>query len=174
MNCNATTADFSILNDDQTISNFHGLPDTLYRPTAAGDTDTVAVTLDLEDCNLEGIQTFNGVRFDVKREPYDWPPTHNPDFRLYDDGTLGDTTAGDGTYTVGLVFAHSDSLFDNLYIFRYYSVECAPPYEQTDYIYDTVRVIQDNGAIQFSVSPDYPLGFSVLPHSDIASAGDRR
>jgi hypothetical protein len=173
MSCTLEMGTVAFTNDVQRISNLVGLPDTIHRPMP-GDTDILVVAIDLEDCNLLGVLGYNGVRFDAKREPYDWPPAHDPDFRLYDDGTLGDTTAGDGTYTVGLVFAHSDSLFDNLYIFRYYSVECAPPYEQTNYIYDTVRVIQDNGAIQFSVSPDYPLGFSVQPPSDIASAGDRR
>ncbi|MBU1638398.1 hypothetical protein KKC97_12105 [bacterium] len=160
MNCSATTADFSILNDDQTILNFRGLPDTLYRPTAVGDTDTVAVTLDLEDCNLEGIQTFNGVRFDVKRDTIDW--YHEDKYRLNDEGVSGDSIAGDGTYSVGLTFNRSDTYLDNLYIFRYYSVDCAPPYEQTDYLYDTVRVIQPLAEADGLIPASDELGFEVI------------
>jgi hypothetical protein len=171
MTCNSVTADFSILNDPQTISDLHGLPDSLQRPNAVGDTDTVVVTLKLDDCNLLGVLGYDGVRFDYKREPYDWQP-HNPNYRLNDDGEAGDTTAGDGTYTVGLTFAHSDSLFNNIYIFRYYSVECAPPNVQTDYLYDTVLVWQDTTLVMTNGSPDVSdIGFRVLSPS--ATGGSR-
>jgi hypothetical protein len=125
------------------------LPDTIFRPTAVGDTDTVVVTLHLDDCTLAGVTDYYGVQFDVRREDRtEW--SHGTDFYFRDDGRAPDAIAGNGTYTVGLTFNRDDSLPDRLYYFHFYAVQfwgCAGTTVDTtgrlsNLLLDSVRVIQ--------------------------------
>lgn len=120
------------------------MPDTTYRPAEAGAVDTITVTVDFNDCELAGELHYYGVHFDRARDDtLNWS-TH-PDFFLRDDGLARDAVAGDGHYSVGLTITRSDTLLDNLYYFRFYAVECAPPNLQSAYLLDSMRVIQTPG-----------------------------
>ena len=101
LSCELDLGTIQFINDSQQLANFIGLPDTIQRPEP-DITDTLIVSIDLNDCNLLGSIGYNGVRFDVKRDAYDW--YHEDEYQLNDNGIAGDTTAGDGTYTVGLTF----------------------------------------------------------------------
>ncbi|MBI5060317.1 hypothetical protein HZB60_11125 [candidate division KSB1 bacterium] len=139
------------------------LPDVIERPTEIGDTDTVVVTLDLQDCELNGATDFYGLHFDVRREDQaTWPPSPTS-FYLRDDGNLPDAVAGNGMYTVGLTFNRNDDFPNSMYYFRFYAIEgflagCAP-FDTTEYFMDSVRVIQPGavlmpptvGAVEFGV-----------------------
>jgi hypothetical protein len=141
------------------------LPDTIFRPTAVGDTDTVVVTLHLDDCTLTGVTDFYGLQFDVRREDRtDW--SHSGDFYLRDDGRASDAAAGNGTYTVGLTFNRDDSLPDKLYYFRFYAVQfwgCAGTTADTtgrlsNLLLDSVRVIQPPPLIPVLQAPRTDFG----------------
>jgi hypothetical protein len=85
-----------------------------------------------------------GLLFDRSRDDtLNWS-TH-PDFFLRDDGLARDAIAGDGRYTVGLTITRSDTLLNNLYYFRFYAIECAPPNLPSAYLLDSMRVIQSPG-----------------------------
>jgi hypothetical protein len=165
MHCEQTTQPFSFTNSLPSLSN-STLPDTTYRPPA--DSSLIVVTVDLEDCELQGSTDFfgyldfPGVKFDVYRDPNPWG--HNPDFFLRDDGTVPDVNGGDGTYSSWLVIPHSDSLFDNMYYFRFYAVECAEPYDTSEFLLDSIRIIQPSGLVTNRKSERIPAGshFAVL------------
>jgi len=170
--CEVLIENISIVNDDQELDNLVGLPDTLYRPPLGEPDDTIAVMVDLIDCNLDGVIGYDGVRFDVKKDDGEWQ-----DSSIYvfsDAGVSGDTVAGDGTYTVALTFSPSETSLNNVFTFRYYSIECAPPYEQTEYLYDTVRVIQPMEALT-APSPTDPddFGFKVISRIESAPGTHR-
>jgi hypothetical protein len=141
------------------------LPDTIFRPTAVGDTDTVVVTMHLDDCTLMGVTDYYGLQFDVRREDRtDW--SHGGDFYFRDDGRAPDAIAGNGTYTVGLTFNRDDSLPDKLYYFRFYAVQfwgCAGTTADTtgrlsNLLLDSVRVIQPPPLLQGLQAPSGDFG----------------
>jgi hypothetical protein len=134
------------------------MPDTTYRPAEAGVVDTITVTVDFSDCELAGEIHYYGLLFDRSRDDtLNWS-TH-PDFFLRDDGLARDAIAGDGRYTVGLTITRSDTLLNNLYYFRFYAVECAPPDLQSAYLLDRMRVIQTSGGVAASArSDDFGMG----------------
>lgn len=121
------------------------MPDTIFRPVAVGDTDTVIVTVNLDDCELAGATDFYGLQFESRREDIPgWG--RDTDFYLRDDGSSPDAVAGNGVYTVGLTFIRRDELPNYVYYFRYYAIEgflpdCVP-FDTSAYLVDSVRVIQ--------------------------------
>jgi hypothetical protein len=123
------------------------LPDTIFRPTVVGDTDTVIVTVNMQDCELHGERFYYGLRFDVRRDTDPWPPISPDDYFLRDDGVPPDLVPGNGFYTVGLTFIRSEEHLDNEYYFRFYAIECAAPYDTSAYLMDSVRVIQPLGVL---------------------------
>ena len=147
----------SFTNHLPTLSN-PVMPDTTYRPAEAGVVDTITVTVDFSDCELAGEIHYYGLLFDRSRDDtLNWS-TH-PDFFLRDDGLARDAIAGDGRYTVGLTITRSDTLLNNLYYFRFYAVECAPPDLQSAYLLDSMRVIQTSGGVAASArSDDFGIG----------------
>lgn len=121
------------------------LPDTIFRPVTPGDTDTITVTVDMEDCELAGATDYYGLRFEVRREDRQTWITGD-DFYLRDDGVPPDAVAGDGHYTVGLTFTHDATAPNFLYYFQFYARDGFPPCllesGQSPYLLDSVRVIQ--------------------------------
>jgi len=152
-----TVAVESFTNNLPTLSN-PVMPDTAYRPAEAGREDTITVTVDFSDCELAGEIHYYGLHFDRSRDDtLNWS-TH-PDFFLRDDGLARDAVAGDGRFTVGLTITRSDTLLNNLYYFRFYAVECAPPNLQSAYLLDSMRVIQSPGGVAASApSDDFGMG----------------
>jgi hypothetical protein len=154
LTCTESATGLAVFNSLPVLSN-STLPDTIYRPVAAGDTDTVLVTVDLADCNLLGATDFYGLQFESYRDNQPWG--RRGDFYLRDDGQALDAVAGDGHYSVGLSFSQNDTLPDRLYYFRFYAIEgflndCAP-FDTSAYLLDSVRVIQP-GAL---VGGDQPI-----------------
>lgn len=144
LSCAYSDDTLAIFNQLPILSN-STLPDTIYRPVAMGDTDTVIVTVDLEDCELAGATDFYGLQFESRREDLpDWGRAS--DFYLRDDGVTPDIVAGNGVYTVGLTFVRNDARPNSVYYFRYYAIEgflagCVP-FDTSGYLLDSVRVIQ--------------------------------
>lgn len=132
------------------------IPDTIYRPTEPGVAETTYVTLHMSDCELAGDTSFVGLWFDASRDTTPWPP-HPDSFFLRDNGRDGDAVAGDQTYTVGLLTTKSDSLFDNVYYFRFYAIDgyimdewpspCPSILDTSNFLFDSVRVIQPPGGL---------------------------
>ena len=147
----------SFTNHLPTLSN-PVMPDTAYRPTEAGVVDTITVTVDFSDCELAGEIHYYGLHFDRSRDDtLNW--STDPSFFLRDDGLARDAVAGDGRYTVGLTITRSDTLLNNLYYFRFYAIECAPPNLQSAYLLDSMRVIQSPGGVAASApSDDFGMG----------------
>lgn len=142
------------------------LPDTVYRPESPTQTDTIPVTVDWSDCELAGEIHYYGVRFDRARDDtLDW--TSDPLYYLRDDGLAGDAVPGDGRFTVALTIIRADTLPNNMYYFRFYAVECAPPNDISAYLIDSMRVIQRfAGAAVSEPGTDFGMG--------IVSEGIRR
>ena len=142
------------------------LPDTVYRPESPTQTDTIPITVDLSDCELRGEIYYYGVRFDRARDDtLNW--SSNPLYYLRDDGLAGDAVAGDGRFTVALTIIRADTLPNNMYYFRFYAIECAPPNETSAYLIDSMRVIQRfAGAAVSAAGEDFGIG--------IVSEGIRR
>jgi hypothetical protein len=147
----------SFFNQPPTLAN-PIMPDTAYRPSYPGEVDTISVTVDLHDCELAGEIYYYGIHFDRSRDDtLHW--SSDPTFFLRDDGLAGDVTAGDGRYTVDLTITPSDTLLNNLYYFRFYAVDCAPPYLQSPYLLDSLRVIQlFGGAGIHTAGDDFGMG----------------
>ncbi|RPH95306.1 hypothetical protein EHM69_04815 [candidate division KSB1 bacterium] len=150
----------SFLNDFPVLSN-PSMPDTIERPTAMGDTDTVKITIHLADCELVGIPGYNGLRFDVSRDDtIHWATANN--YILYDDGNLLDDVSGDGIFTTGLRINRRDDLPDNEYYFRFYAIECAAPYDTSLYVMDSMRVIQPPAGMPAISPAENTIGFEVI------------
>lgn len=134
------------------------MPDTTYRPAEAGVVDTITVTVDFSDCELAGEIYYYGLLFDRSRDDtLNWGT--DPAFYLRDDGLARDAIAGDGRFSVGLTITRSDTLLNNLYYFRFYAIECAPPNLQSAYLLDSMRVIQTPGGAPASApSDDFGMG----------------
>jgi hypothetical protein len=133
------------------------MPDTTYRPAEAGVVDTITETVDFSDCALAGEIHYYGLLFDRSRDDtLNWS-TH-PDFFLRDDGLARDAVAGDSRYTVGLTITRSDTLLNNLYYFRFYAVDCAPPHLRSAYLLDSMRVIQSLGGAVSAASGGFDMG----------------
>lgn len=134
------------------------LPDTVYRPLSPTQTDTIPVTVDLNDCELTGETHFYGIRFDRARDDTShW--SYDPLYYLRDDGLAGDAAAGDGRFTIALTITRNDTLPNNMYYFRFYAVECAPPHEISAFLLDSMRVIQRiSGAIGSRPVTDFGMG----------------
>lgn len=163
--CSTHSLNFEYNNMVPGLSN-STLPDTIFRPVIPGDTDTVTVTVELDDCELTGATDYYGMRFDVRRADLpDWPPPGN-DFYLRDDGVQPDAVAGDGRYTVGLTFSHDTLRVNNLYYFRFYALEgfapCPVSFGQSPYLMDSVRVIQPGGFAGGNVLDSDKLGIGVV------------
>ncbi|MBU0509718.1 hypothetical protein KKH27_12900 [bacterium] len=140
------------------------LPDTAYRPVTSSDTNLIALTVDMEDCELQGATDFYGLEFESRRDPYDWGRAAN--FYLRNDGVEPDAVAGDNTYSSWLVILRSDSLFNNVYYFRFYAIEgfapCIAHWDSSEYLLDSIRIIQP-GAVASGVELNpVELGISVL------------
>jgi hypothetical protein len=135
------------------------LPDTVYRPVSPTQTDTIPITVDLNDCELAGEIYYYGVHFDRARDNMsNW--SSDPLYYLRDDGLAGDVTAGDGRFTVALTIIRADTLPDNMYYFRFYAVECAPPNDTSAYMLDSMRVIQQFGeAAAHGSGTGFGMGF---------------
>jgi hypothetical protein len=139
------------------------MPDTILRPVAVGDTDTVVVTVDFSDCELSGARLYYGVFFDVSKDDMNHWSLPNPSaFFLRDDGLAGDAVAGNDVYSVGLTFNRSENNLNNEYYFRFYAIDCAPPNIQSDYLLDSVRVIQPGSLHQGGSVLNSEIGFRVL------------
>lgn len=156
MTCSQAVEPVAFINGLPSLNN-STLPDTILRPVLPTDTDTVVVTVDLDDCELLGELYYYGVKFDVRDENTpNW--TQSDDFFLRDDGVPADEVAGDGTYSVGLRFWSVETDSNVLFYFRFYAVECAEPYDTSEYLMDSVRVIQQEPLL-LSPPPDRDDGF---------------
>ena len=136
------------------------LPDTVYRPSSPTQTDTIPITVDFNDCELAGESHYNGVRFDRARDDNVHWLSH-PDYFLRDDGLAGDAVAGDGRFTIALTITRNDTLPNNMYYFRFYAVDCAPPNNVSAYVLDSMRVIQRfGGAAVSATGTDFGMGIA--------------
>lgn len=116
------------------------LADTLYRPAAPGDSDTLQFFIRSDDCELVGAPWTQSVFFEVSRDDTShW--VSDAEFFLRDDGVAPDVTRGDGLASSYLVVSHSSTNLNNIYYFRFWSVECSSD-EATDYLIDSTRIIQ--------------------------------
>ena len=152
------------------------MPDTILRPTTPGDTDTTTVTVNMQDCELDGEQFYYSLKFDVRREDTTgW--TRSDSFFLRDDGVPPDALPGNGVYTVGLTFSHNTTVPPNIiYYFRFYAIECAAPNDTSEYLLDSVRVIQPGAIIQnskFETRSSSQSGVDFGVWHDLRSAGVR-
>lgn len=130
------------------------LADTLYRPLNANDTDTLEFFIRSDDCELLGWPVTQAAIFEVSRDDtMHW--NQSPDFFLRDDGVAPDVESGDGLASSFILVPHSDTNLNNMYYFRYYSVDCASD-ESTDYLIDSTRIIQ-------TVDENGP--FATIPYS---------
>jgi hypothetical protein len=87
----------TVENNPPTLSNLV-MPDTMYLPTEPGDCDTADIFLDVDDD-----QTLIDIYFVYFTTVLnDTNPPSQP-FAMVDDGTGADLTAGDGTYSQGIV-----------------------------------------------------------------------
>jgi len=173
--CTQTGNVASFANGRPTVAN-SVMPDTAYRGAAPGDSNLIVATVQLHDCELTGSTTFvgagnePGVKFDSYRDGNPW--SHGPDFFLRDDGAAPDAVAGDGIYSTWLKLLYSDSLFNNLYYFRFYAIDCAWPGDTTAFVYDSVRVLQP-GHAPLAATPGHAggrLGISVAQGPLLRSA----
>jgi hypothetical protein len=140
--CSPDTGLLFLYTPDPTVLTDCTLPDTIWRPVQASDTDTVIVTVNLTDCELTGVTDFFGLHFDVSRDDtLNWSTGDN--YFLRDDGQAPDSTAGNGVYTVGLTFNRSDTYLNNVYYFRFYADICG--LDRSGYLLDSVRVVQPPG-----------------------------
>ena len=160
MECTAILASVTVTNSLPVLSDLL-MPDTIYRPIAPGDFDTSYVTVHMTDCELAGDTSFAGLFFDVSRDDtLHWPPSPAENFFLRDHGRDGDAVAGDQIYTVGLLTDTNYTYTNNVYYFRFYAMEgwivgggdppwiCSETFAQSDYVYDSVRVIQPGAVAQ--------------------------
>lgn len=154
--CEERIENVSFTNSAPVLSNVQ-MPDTIYRPVTPGDCDTVVVTLDFSDCELDGHPFYYGTQFCVRREDAEQDSCNSSAFFLRDDGVEPDAAAGDGTMTVGLSFCQSDQSLNNLYYFKFFAVDCAD-HDTSNTLLDSVRVIQPGGLSNSS----NPLGSSVF------------
>jgi hypothetical protein len=123
------------------------MPDTAYRSPDTAHVSLIPIFITLHDCEMLGSTRFNGrgdnagVKFDSHRGIAPW--SHDPNnFALQDSGSAPDSVAGDGIYSQYLQVPHSDSLLNNMYYFRFYAVDCAWPNDTSNFLYDSVRVLQ--------------------------------
>jgi hypothetical protein len=140
--CWQEVTNVSFINDLPVLSDPTG-PDTIWRPTDPTVVDSSVFTVRVHDC--DGLYPlFGRVRFDVSVDDTihwsDW--SQNQNFYLRDDGLAGDADSADGRYSVTLTIDTSLAFHNNEYYFRFYAVECAPPYEFSAYVYDSIRVIE--------------------------------
>jgi hypothetical protein len=157
--CGQSVDSVSYTNQSPTLSDCM-MPDTVYRPFSPADTDTVIFTIKLNDCEILG-DTGNAVFFNIsKNNPNDWIPSV---FVAVDNGRQPDSIGGNGIYTAGLKLAHSDTLLNNMWYFRFYAVDPAPPHEQSDYLLDSMRIIQDTTAALYKSGASSGWGLSFIP-----------
>jgi hypothetical protein len=137
----------SFANDTPSVSNLV-MPELAYRSSTPDSVNLIAVTVTLHDCELQGVTDFigdnanPGVKFDSHRDSLDW--THAANFYLQDNGETPDSVAGDGVYStwLQLPFTADTALYNKLYYFRFYAVDCAPPHLMSLYALDSIRVVQ--------------------------------
>ena len=132
--------------------------------------------MNIQDCQLDGEQFYNSLKFDVRREDTTgW--TRSDSFFLRDDGVPPDALPGNGVYTVGLTFSHNTTVPPNIiYYFRFYAIECAAPNDTSEYLLDSVRVIQPGAIIQnskFETRSSSQSGVDFGVWHDLRSAGVR-
>ncbi len=122
------------------------VPDTVFRPTEAGRVDTFDTFITFNDCELQGEEFYYGIHYSVRREDrVNW--SDSSVFIMRDDGLAHDAVAGDGRFTAALTVDRQDGLPNFLYYFRYYAIECAPPYDSSESVYDSVRIIQPGALV---------------------------
>ncbi|MFZ5432733.1 MAG: hypothetical protein ACOZB3_03065 [Calditrichota bacterium] len=161
MTCGGHQGKIEYVNHLPVLSN-STLPDTAYRPTTPGDSNLIVVTVDMDDCELEGATDFYGLEFETRREDLPtWSRASN--FFLRNDGIEPDAVAGDDTYSSWLVITHSTTNLNNLYYFRFYAIDGNIAFNDTsEFLLDSIRIIQPGANL--SVSPaadDDPLGIHV-------------
>lgn len=158
MSCSANYEGISFINGLPEVSNSL-LPDTMYRPEAASDSNIYEMFVDVSDCEIEGWAVTQAAKFDVRREDQDWSPTSPPDFFLRDDGVPPDAVRGDGTASSYLVTKNNGRI-DDLYYFRYYAIDCASG-DTSDYWMDSTRIVLE-GLSALGAAETTDLGISIL------------
>lgn len=159
LNCDWTNVGMTFENLLPELSNPQ-LPDTLYRPETPGDVDTIVFHITYDDCELAGWRQTQAVWFDVRREDLDWPPQTFPDFFLRNDGVPPDVTSGDNIASSYLLVPNNPTLLNNLYYFRFYSIDPASG-DSTEYLLDSTRIIQ-NGTVPSVNLPSGDFGLSTF------------
>lgn len=152
--------------DETGISFVNALPvlsapqmaDTMYRPNTVGDSDTLQFFIRSDDCDLVGRPWTQAVQFQVSRDDtLSW--LSDPFFFLRDDGVPPDNTPGDGLASSYLVVMNrGDGLVDNMYYFKFFSVECSSG-DTSVALYDSTRIILP-GELMRNVKPTAELGLS--------------
>lgn len=138
LSCSAEYPNILFINGLPEVSNSL-LPDTMYRPESASDSNIYEMFVDVSDCEIEGWSVTQAARFDVRREDQDWSPTSPADFFLRDDGVPPDDVRGDGTASSFLKVTNNGRI-DDLYFFRYYAIDCASG-DTSDYWMDSTRIV---------------------------------
>jgi len=156
LSCTREATGLSFENGLPVLSNPQ-MEDTLYRPTTPGDTDTLQFFIRSDDCEIAGMANTMAVIFEVSRDDTEHF-TGSPDFFLRDDGVAPDVAIGDGLASSYLLVPHSTTNLDNIYYFRYYSIDCASEVS-TDYLIDSVRIIQPAATIS-GTNSDFSLSIS--------------
>jgi hypothetical protein len=145
----------SFINDPPVLSELV-MPDSVTRPLVGAD--TILATARLTDCELAGETHYAGVRFDVRwNDDVAW--NSGSDYYLRDNGEPPDPVAGDGIYNVGLQITPPDGTAhpSGLLHFRFYALECASPFDTSNFLYDSVVVTQET-ALGLSIptgGPDF-------------------
>lgn len=157
LSCAANYEGISFVNGLPEVSNSL-LPDTMYRPESASDSNIYEMFVDVSDCEIEGWAVTQAARFDVRREDLSaWD--HFPDFFLRDDGVPPDDVRGDGTASSYLKVTNNGRI-DDLYYFRFYAIDCASG-DTSDYLLDSTRIILE-GLSALGAVETTDLGISTL------------
>ena len=135
------------------------MPDTIFHPTVPGLVDTVVVTVNLQDCELQGDTLFYGVKFSIRRhDRVNW--TDSLAYFLRDNGVAPDSVAGNGVYSTGLTFNYQ--VPDPLYYFRFYAIDCAAPFDTSEFLIDSVQFAPHSGALVVRNEPPAMHPFGVI------------
>lgn len=139
LSCSRESSGLSFTNGLPVLSNPQ-LADTLYRPVTPGDSDTLQFFIRNDDCEMAGTAWTQSVFFEVSRDDtLNWGT--DPSFFLRDDGVPPDVTRGDGLASSYLVVSHSTTNLNNIYFFKYYSIECSSG-DTSVALIDSTRIIQ--------------------------------
>ncbi len=156
LNCLTTASEnISFTNSMPVLSNPQ-MADTLYRPVTPGDPDTLEFFVRSDDCEIVGMPNTFAVLFEVSRDDMEHFG-RTSDFYLRDDGVPPDLTPGDGLASSYLVVDTSSVYIDNVYYFRYFSIECSSG-DTTEKLLDSVRIVRPGG---IAVTPSIGSGLGI-------------